>query len=64
MFALLFRKIRPGRAYYGLFTQFKLEYYFASKKQKLFVPWFRSYKFILNESPWFENGICSTIAPA
>ena len=36
----------------------------VKKNKKLFVPLFRSYKLIINDIPWFEGGICSTVAPA
>ena len=64
IFTLLFRKIGPSQAYYRWFTQYKLVYNFFSKKLRLFVPWFRSHKLILNEILWFERGTCSTVAQA
>ena len=37
--------------------------YLVGNKQ-FFVSWFIIHKFVLNEIPRFESGICSTVAPA
>ena len=38
-------------------------YKFSNTKSTLFVSQFIGHKLKINEIPWFESGICSTLAP-